>query len=180
MKPVRAAAVIVYNLVAKRLPVSNAKFSFGARRLRAWCAKHMLASCGRNVNVERNAAFGRGVRLGDHSGIGIGASIGAETHIGSDVMMGPDVVIYTVMHRFDRTDIPMREQGYTPVQPVTIGNDVWIGSRVTIMPGVTIGDGCVIGTGAIVTHDIPPYAIAAGVPAKVIKYRNQSEGETNP
>jgi maltose O-acetyltransferase len=178
MKLTRAAAVILYNGIAKRLPVSNTRFSLGARKLRAWCAKQMLEKCGKNVNVERGAAFGRGVWLGDHSGIGINASIGAQTHIGNDVMMGPDVVIYTVMHRFDRTDIPMREQGYTPVQPVTIGNDVWIGSRVTIMPGVTISDGCVIGAGAVVTHDLPPYAVAAGIPAKIIKYRNQNEGET--
>ena len=178
MKLKRAAAVILYNAIAKRLPESNTRFSFGARGLRAWCAKQMLEKCGKNVNVERMASFGRGVTLGDHSGIGIGASIGAQVHIGNDVMMGPECTIYTVMHRFDRTDIPMREQGYTPVMPVTIGNDVWIGSRVTIMPGVTISDGCVIGAGAVVTHDIPPYAVAAGVPAKVIRFRNSNEGET--
>lgn len=56
-------------------------------------------------------------------------------------------------------------------KPVIIGNDVWIGLRAIIMPGVKIGDGAVIATGAIVTKDIPPYAIAAGVPAKIIKYR---------
>lgn len=177
MKVKRAAAIILYHAVAKHMPESNTRFHFGARRLRAWCARQMLEKCGKDVNVERLAAFGRGVTLGDHSGIGISASIGAQTHIGNDVMMGPECVIYTVMHRFDRTDIPMREQGYTPVQPVNIGNDVWIGSRVTIMPGVTIGDGCVIGAGAVVTHDLPPYAVAAGVPAKVIKYRTSNEGE---
>lgn len=52
-----------------------------------------------------------------------------------------------------------------------IGNDVWIGRDVTILPSVNIGDGAVIGTGAVVNKDIPPYAIAVGVPAKVIKYR---------
>lgn len=55
--------------------------------------------------------------------------------------------------------------------PVIIDNDVWIGYRAIIMPGVHIHDGAVIAAGAIVTKDIPPYAIAAGVPAKVIKYR---------
>ena len=90
-------------------------------------------------------------------------------------MMGPDCLIYTVMHRFDRTDIPMREQGYTPVRPVVIGDDCWIGSRVTIMPGVTLGRGCVVGAGAVVTRDVPPYAVVAGVPARVVRYRNQSE-----
>lgn len=175
MNPKRVLAVLVYSLIAKRLPESNTKFSFGARPLRAWCAHQMLESCGERVNVERHASFGRGVTLGNDSGIGVRASVGEGTHIGNDVMMGPDCVIYTIMHRFDRTDIPMREQGYGPRQPVTIGNDVWIGGRVTILPGVTLGDGCVIGTGAVVTHDVPPYAVAAGVPAKVIKYRNKGE-----
>ena len=53
----------------------------------------------------------------------------------------------------------------------TIGNDVFIGANVTILDGVTIADGAVIGAGAVVTKDIPPYAVAVGVPAKVVKYR---------
>lgn len=58
---------------------------------------------------------------------------------------------------------------------VIVGNDVWIGHNVTVMGGVNIGNGAVIGSGAIVTKDIPPYAIAVGNPAKVIKYRFDEE-----
>lgn len=58
---------------------------------------------------------------------------------------------------------------------VTIGNDVWIGAKATILPDITIGDGAVIGSNAVVTKNIPPYAIAVGVPAKVIKYRFDKE-----
>lgn len=54
---------------------------------------------------------------------------------------------------------------------IDIGNDVWIGANCTVLDGVTIGDGCVIAAGAVVTKDIPDYAIAGGVPAKIIKYR---------
>lgn len=54
---------------------------------------------------------------------------------------------------------------------IVLNDDVWIGNEVTIMSGVKIGQGAVIGTKALVTHDIPPYAIAAGIPAKIIKYR---------
>lgn len=55
--------------------------------------------------------------------------------------------------------------------PIVIGHDVWIGARAIIMSGVTIGNGAVIGAGSIVTQDIPPYAVAAGNPARVIRYR---------
>jgi acetyltransferase-like isoleucine patch superfamily enzyme len=59
-----------------------------------------------------------------------------------------------------------------PSTPQTIiGNDVWIGSRAIILAGITIGNGAVIGAGAVVTKDVPPYSIVAGVPAKIIRFR---------
>ena len=58
-----------------------------------------------------------------------------------------------------------------PKSPTVIGNDVWIGERAIVLLGVNVGNGAVIGAGAVVTKDVPPYAIVAGVPAKVIKYR---------
>jgi serine acetyltransferase len=56
-----------------------------------------------------------------------------------------------------------------------IGNDVWIGAHVCVKQGVSIGDGAVVGAGSVVTHDIPPYSIAYGIPAKVIKKRFENE-----
>ena len=59
--------------------------------------------------------------------------------------------------------------------PVHIGNDVWIGVNAIIKDGVTLGDGCIVGSSAVVTHDVPPYAIVGGIPAKIIKYRFSPE-----
>jgi tetrahydrodipicolinate N-succinyltransferase len=54
---------------------------------------------------------------------------------------------------------------------VRIGSDVWIGCRAIILPSVAVGDGAIIGAGAVVTHDVPPYAVVAGVPAKIVRFR---------
>ena len=58
---------------------------------------------------------------------------------------------------------------------LVIGNDVWIGSRVTLIGNITIGDGAIIGAGTVVNKDIPPYAVVAGVPARIIRYRFTEE-----
>lgn len=60
---------------------------------------------------------------------------------------------------------------YDGIPRTHIGNDVWIGKRVIIKAGITIGDGAVLGAGAVITKNVPPYAVVAGVPAKIIKYR---------
>lgn len=65
--------------------------------------------------------------------------------------------------------------GFEPAGDTVIGNDVWIGSEAIIMPGVRIGDGAVIGTRALVTHDVEPYAIVGGNPARIIRKRFDDE-----
>jgi len=116
------------------------------------------------VIVKKNAYFGKGtgISIGDNSQIGERSQIGAYTRIGRDVIMAPDVIIWTMGHAFDRTDIPINQQGATEIQPVTIGDDVWIGQRAIIKPGVTVGNHAIIGAGSIVTKDVPEWAIVAG------------------
>ena len=162
---------LIYYTIAKRMPRSYSGFKIGQTALRRFCGKLMLEHCGKKVNIEHNAIFSPKVSLGDYSGIGVNAKIYGRCTIGDYVMMGEDCTIITRNHKFDRTDVPMMEQGFEEEKPVCIGNDVWIGDRVMIMPGVHIGDGCVIGAGSVVTRDIPPYSVAAGVPAKVIRSR---------
>ncbi len=94
--------------------------------------------------------------------------------IGNDVYTGPMVKIVAVNHVYDDPQRPIREQGIT-AQGIVIEDDVWLGAGATVVDGVTIGRGSVIGAGAVVTTDIPPYSIAVGIPAKVVKDRRQLE-----
>jgi acetyltransferase-like isoleucine patch superfamily enzyme len=120
------------------------------------------------------------VQIGGHGVLEIGAhtSINDQViitatervRIGRDVMVAPRAYILDVDHRFDQEGIPISRQGYIS-QPVDIGNDVWIGAGAIITKGVTVGDGAIIGANAVVTRDVPPNAIVAGSPARVLRMR---------
>lgn len=94
--------------------------------------------------------------------------------IGDNTRIAAHTVITPMNHIFSDPNVPIWRQGETAVG-IKIGNDVWIGSDVKILDGVEIGDGSVIGAGSIVTKSIPPYSVALGVPAKVVKRRGGSE-----
>lgn len=161
----------VYLVLAKHMPLSDSRFSLGAKRLRRFCARAALPHCGKNVNIERGAQFSWDLSIGDNSGIGVDSLISFGVTIGNDVMMGPECMIFTNNHGMERRDVPMWKQRSSDIKPVVIGNDVWIGARVIILPGVHVGDGAVIGAGSVVTKDVPPYGIVAGNPARLIRMR---------
>lgn len=166
---------LLYNLIAKHLPVS---YKFGGsigRFCRVFFAKGFIRYGGKKVNIEKGASFGRRVSIGDNSGIGINAILDGEVYIGNNVMMGPEVLVYTQNHEFSRIDIPMNKQGFKDEKKVIIGDDVWIGARVIILPGVKIGNGSILGAGAVITKNVEEYSIVGGNPAKVIKKRKGSE-----
>ena len=140
-----------------------------------------------DVTAPNRIALGADVRLG--KGVYLAAlptgriTVADRVYIGRGtiilgyqaVTIGPDAMISQMCHITDagHGTAPatlMREQ---PVEskPVTIGAGVWIGAGASVLPGVTIGDGAVIGARAVVTQDIPPNAVAVGIPAKVIRYR---------
>jgi len=74
-------------------------------------------------------------------------------------------------HAYQRRDLPINKQGTANAAGLTIGDDVWIGANAVVLPGVVVGTGAVIAAGAVVTADVPPYAVAAGVPARVVGER---------
>ena len=160
-----------FNHVANKLPSSLARFVKVYKTFRAKCARVYITKCGENVNIEPHVIFNHALSIDDNSGIGEFSEIYGDVRIGKDVMMGTNCIIYTRNHAFEQVDIPMRKQGFSEVKPVIIDDDVWIGGRVTILPGVHIGRGAVIGAAAVVTKDVPKYAVVAGNPAKVLKFR---------
>lgn len=88
--------------------------------------------------------------------------------IGDRVYTSPFVQIVAVNHVFDDAERPFVEQGIT-AEGIAIEDDVWIGSGAIVCDGVRIGKGAVVSAGAVVTHDVPPHTVVAGVPARVIR-----------
>lgn len=172
----RNIALVLYYVFARHLPNSANRFGRWIRPVRRAICRRIFRWTGRNINVEYGAYFGDGseIEIGDNSGIGTCCKLYGPIRIGADVMMGPEVVIITRGHRFDRVDVHMKYQGRDDPRPVVIADDVWIGTRAIILPGVHIGKGVIIGSGAVVTKNVPEYAIVGGNPARVIRYRNET------
>lgn len=109
---------------------------------------------GKNIKVGRNVFINSGCCFQDQGGI----------EIGDGTLIGHQVVIATLNH-----DPDPEKRGDMFPRPVKIGAKVWIGSHATLLPGVTVGEGAIVAAGAVVTRDVPPRSVVAGVPARVIK-----------
>lgn len=136
-------------------------------------------SIGRNSIIECTGVIrelGEKLVIGKNVGIAANAfiSMRGAINIGDNTIFGPNVALHAENHNFDNINIPIKDQGATR-KGINIGKDCWIGSGVIILDGVNIGDGCVIAAGAVVTKDVPDYSIVGGIPAKVIRYRNEDK-----
>ena len=118
--------------------------------------------------------LGVGITIGAYTAIGAYSYIGAAggVYIGSNVLFGQRVSVHAENHAFDRLDLPIREQGVTRAG-VRIEDDCWIGSHSIILDGVTVGQGAVVAAGSVVTRDVPPGMVVAGVPAQVLRRRGE-------
>lgn len=151
----------IYNLFLKYKPIKlkNALF----------IARHSIISA--ETNIDKTSRINGKITI---KGIG-------KVKIGKYCAIGWDVKILSSNHNTEciNLSIAMQERlgcnTFEIAKDVVIGNNVWIGDSVIILPGVNIGDGCIIGAGSVVTKDIPNYAIAAGNPAKLIRYRFNDE-----
>jgi acetyltransferase-like isoleucine patch superfamily enzyme len=110
--------------------------------------------------------------VGDKSVLGRGVSINCylDIEIGAAALFADDIYVSDFDHKFGDLTMPIKDQGIAKSR-VRIEPDVWIGTKVTVARGVVIGEGAVVGANAVVTHDLPPYSVSVGVPARVIKDR---------
>jgi acetyltransferase-like isoleucine patch superfamily enzyme len=111
------------------------------------------------------------VRIGEGTFLNIAVMVAATelVEIGAHCMLANGCFVTDANHRFDDPDKPVPWQGFDSKGPTRIGDNVWIGANAVVTSGVTIGERCVIGANSVVTQDVPPFSIAAGVPAKVLR-----------
>jgi acetyltransferase-like isoleucine patch superfamily enzyme len=135
------------------------------------------------IHIKENVFIGRGsiiytkdgdITLGRNTNIGFNSMIfsGSNVSLGENTILASFVYIIGGGHDYTRTDIPIAEQD-KPSLGVTVGDNCWLGAGAKVFDGVKIGEDSIIGAGAVVIKDVPPFSIAAGMPARVIRKRNQ-------
>jgi len=153
---------------------SDSSFGFGIRylcvkRVAQTCGNKMLIFSGCQLHWLENCEFGENISLHDFCYIDAKGGV----KIGDNTRIAHNCSIISAQHKFDIPGKTILESGYTQT-PIAIGSDVWLGAGAVILQGVTIGDGSVIGANSVVTTDVEPNSIVAGVPAKFIKRRFDS------
>lgn len=140
-------------------------------RARVWKVRSRFARVGERVSLRFPMVVYDPEKISIGSFVDIGENVvirgGGNISIGSHVLIAAGSVVTSVGH----PEQPPR-WGKTVAGPIVIGDEVWIGANAVVLPGTTIGNGAIVAAGAVVTRDVPPYSIVAGVPARVIKQIN--------
>ena len=124
-------------------------------------------------------AYGAFIRVGENTHIHSNCHFGAYGKgiiIGKNCLIASHCSMVDTQHVFKDPGIPIVDQSFTS-KGIVINDDVWLGSGVVLMDGITVGEGAIIGAGSVVTKDIPPGAIALGVPDRVVRYRSDDRVE---
>ncbi|MGY2066389.1 DapH/DapD/GlmU-related protein [Blastococcus sp. SYSU DS0619] len=174
--------------------MTETKSRSGLPRIIRWAMRRLLNHLALNENVTVGERFraGRRVVISSPHGLVIGndVSIGPNTiiqvdgAIGDYAMIGMGVqIVGRQDHAIDMVGVPMLKATWVGDRPATgrdgirIGRDVWIGGASVVLSGVSIGDGAIVGAGSVVTHDVPPFGIVGGVPARTIGWRFPEESQ---
>ena len=157
------------NYISEEARVSTeATIEYGVRiqdrtEVREQCKVGSFTAINKDSTIHVNTTIGK------YSSIGKKSEIGVPKHPIN--YLGSSQIFFNAEKKYPDYSESFNQVLFEIYEKTTIGNDVWIGSLAGIKTGVTIGDGAIIAMGAIVTKDVPPYAIVAGVPAKIIRYR---------
>lgn len=164
--------LVIYYLIGIYLP--DIAFPFGRtfNAIRCFVLKRFLTRFGYGNEFDSQIYLGKGddVEIGDNCQINTHCRL-VNVKIGNYVMIAPDVVFIPKLHRSESLTTPMSKQGVIDFPHTIVEDDVWIGYGVVIMPGLRIGKGSIIGAQAVVTRDVAPFTVVAGVPAKIIRSR---------
>ena len=158
-----AALFYLFNAVVTHIPV------YALRR--AYLTGLLGIPIGKKSSVHMGCFFtGRKITIGSSTAINRRCTLDSRAGItiGNSVSISPETLILSLTHDMQSREFLARGK------PVTIQDFVWIGTRAMILPGVTLGTGCVVGAGSVVTKDVAPYDIVAGVPAKKIGERTKN------
>ncbi len=126
---------------------------------------------GKGFHVGAGVSIGPGLVAGDYVYIGPYCQLPPQVHIGNYSSLSAYVAIVGADHNFDQPGVPVVYSGRPPSRITTIGHDVLVGHGAILLRGITIGDGAIVGAGAVVTKDVPAYAVVAGAPATVLRFR---------
>jgi acetyltransferase-like isoleucine patch superfamily enzyme len=134
---------------------------------------------GNDSTIEDYSTINNGVGdilIGDRTRIGIGNVLIGPVTIGNDVMLAQNVVLSGLNHSYEDVNVSPSRQ---PVSKslISVSDEVWIGANVTVTSGVSIGKHSVIGSGSVVTKNVPPYSVAVGNPARIVKKYNFEKKE---
>tara|TARA_R110002126_G_scaffold129572_2_gene272445 strand:+ start:18498 stop:19115 length:618 start_codon:yes stop_codon:yes gene_type:complete len=129
---------------------------------------------GEDSTIEDFSAINNGVGpviIGDRTKIGLSNTIIGPVVIGNDIRLAQNITLSGLNHNYEDVSLPIHVQGVS-TSTIVIEDDSWLGANVVVVAGVTIGKHSIIAAGSIVTKDIPPYSVAVGNPARVLKQYN--------
>lgn len=129
---------------------------------------------GVDSTIEDFSAINNGVGpviIGDRTKIGLSNTIIGPVTIGNDIRLAQNITLSGLNHNYQDINIPIHQQGVSTA-PIRIEDNTWIGANVVVLAGITVGKHSIVAAGSIVTKDVPPYSVAVGNPARIVKQYN--------